>query len=151
MLRLSSRNKRFSAFTLALSLFLTLVLIPAQQIGAADHGDAPGVAGDRSADINDIYLFLDPTDNSKLVIILTFHGFIVPAEAVNFGVFDHNVRYRANLETNGDAAPDANIDMTFSEKVSSGATPQTMTVSSTFFPTFTVPTTPANLTPTASA
>ena len=43
MLRLSSRNRRFSAFTLALSLFVTLVVIPAQQIGAADHGDGPAV------------------------------------------------------------------------------------------------------------
>lgn len=149
MLRLSSRNRKFSALALALSLFLTLIVVPVQQIGAADHGDAPAVGGDRSADINDVYLFLDPTDNTKLVIISTFHGFIVPAESVNFGVFDPNMRYRLELEATGDAAPDASIDVTFSEKINSGATPQTMTVASSFFPTFTAPTTAANLTTTA--
>jgi hypothetical protein len=30
---------------------------------------------------------------------MTVSGFIVPAEAVNFGIFDHNVRYRFELET----------------------------------------------------
>ena len=149
MLRLSSRNKRFSAFSLALSLFLTLVVIPAQQIGAADHGDGPAVGADRSADLNDCYMFLDPNDQTKVVLLNTFHGFIVPAEAVNFGVFDPNLRYRFEIEASGDAIPDGFIDVTFSEKINSGATPQTATISSTFFPTFTAPTTPPNLSPTA--
>ncbi|MEP7342185.1 MAG: DUF4331 family protein [Acidobacteriota bacterium] len=149
MLRLSSRNRRFSAFTLALSLFLALVVIPVQQIGAADHGDAPALGADRSADINDVYVFLDPTDNTKVVFLFTFNGFIVPGEAVNFGVFDHNLRYRFEIEANGDPIPDGFIDVTFSEKINSGATPQTATVSSTFFSTFTAPSTPAALSPTA--
>jgi len=149
MLRLRSRNRTFGAVALALSLFLTLVIGPAQEIGAADHGDAPGVAGDRSADINDVYTFLDPNDNTKLVLIATFHGFIVPAESVNFGVFDHTMRYRFELEATGDATPDGTIDVTFSEKTTSGATPQIATFTSTLFPTFTAPTTPANISPTA--
>ncbi|MEK7831871.1 MAG: DUF4331 family protein [Acidobacteriota bacterium] len=149
MLQLSNRTKRLGAFLMALSLLLTLVIFPAQEIGAADHGDSPSVGGDRSADLNDCYMFLDPNDNTKLVLINTFHGFIVPAEAVNFGVFDHNTRYRFELEANGDATPDAFIDVNFSEKINSGATPQTATISSTFFSTFTAPTTPANVSPNA--
>lgn len=148
MLRLSSRNKKFAALALALNLLLVLAVIPTSQVGAADHGDAPALGADRSADINDVYLFLDPADNSKVIILLTVNGFIVPAEAVNFGVFDPNLRYRFELEANGDPVSDAFVDVTFSEKINSGATPQTATISSTFFPTFTAPTTAANLNPT---
>jgi hypothetical protein len=149
MLRLDSRNKKFAALAVALNLLLVLGTLPAARVGAADHGDGPAVGADRSADINDAYLFLDPTDNTRVVMLMTFHGFIVPAEAVNFGVFDHNLRYRFEIEASGDALPDGFIDVTFSEKINSGATPQTATISSTFFPTFTALSTPANLNPTA--
>ena len=145
MLRLSTKNKKFAALALALSLLLVLGTIPTTQVGAADHGDAPGASVDRSADINDVYLFLDPTDNTKVVIMMTVHGFIVPAEASNFGIFDHNLRYRFNIEANGDTVPDGTVDVTFSEKINSGATPQTATITSSFFPTFTALSTAANL------
>ncbi|HEU0178352.1 MAG TPA: DUF4331 family protein [Blastocatellia bacterium] len=142
----SDKSKKIAILTVALSLILTLA--PAPKIGAADHGDGPGVGVDRSADLNDIYLFLDPNDNTRVVMMLTVCGFIVPGEAVNFGVFDHNLRYRFALEANGDATPDDFIDVTFSEKVTSGATPQTATIKSTFFRTFTAKTTNPNLNPT---
>src|SRR5262245_56741483 len=132
---LSDRSKKTAILTIALSLILTLA--PAPRIGAADHGDAPNAGLCRSTDRNDVYLFLDPNDNTRVVMLLTVNGFIVPSEAVNFGVFDPNLRYRFEIEANGDAKPDDFIDVTFSEKVTSGATPQTATIRSTFFPTFT--------------
>ncbi|HMX25617.1 MAG TPA: DUF4331 family protein, partial [Blastocatellia bacterium] len=143
-MRLSSQNKKFAALALAFHLLLVVGTIPFTRVGAADHGDAPGASVDRSADINDMYLFLDPNDNTKVVMLMTVHGFIVPAEAVNFGVFDHNLRYRFNLEANGDTEVDGVVDVTFSEKMTSGATPQTATISSTFFPTFTASASPAS-------
>lgn len=139
------KSKKAAILTIVFSLILTLALTPAQQIGAADHGDGPGVGVDRSADLNDAFLFLDPNDNSRVVMMLTVNGFIVPGEAVNFGVFDHNLRYRFEIEANGNATPDGFIDVSFSEKVTSGATPQTATIRSTFFRTFTAPTTNPNL------
>lgn len=151
MLLSSSRNRMLATITLALSLILSLVLIPAPQIGAADHGDAPSNANDRAGDLDDLYFFLDPNDNSRVVIAMTVQGFIVPGEAANFGFFDHNLRYRFELETNGDPSPDHFIDVAFSEKMTSVSTPQTATVTSTFFPTFTGPTTAANLAPTPPA
>jgi hypothetical protein len=139
----SIKSKMTVILTIALSLILALA--PAPWIGAADHGDGPGVGIDRSADINDVYLFLDPNDNSRVVMLLTVCGFIVPGEAVNFGIFDHRLRYRFEIESNGNATPDGLIDVTFSEKVTSGANPQTATIRSTFFPTFTAQTTNPNL------
>lgn len=150
MLLTSGRNKKLAALALACNLFLALLLIPAPATDAADHGDSPNNANDRAADLGDTYLFLDPTDNSKLVMAMTVQGFIVPGEAVNFGIFDHNVRFRFELETTNDATPDQSIDVTFSEKMTSAATPQTATVNATFFPSFSGPTTVANLTPTAA-
>lgn len=143
-MRLSSQNKKFAALALAFHLLLVVGTIPFTRVGAADHGDAPGASVDRSADINDMYLFLDPNDNTKVVMLMTVHGFIVPAEAVNFGVFDHNLRYRFNLEANGDTEVDGVVDVVFSQKMTSGATPQTATISSTFFPTFTASASPAS-------
>ncbi|MGH9768039.1 MAG: DUF4331 family protein [Blastocatellia bacterium] len=147
----SNKNKKLAAIASAISLILTLSLMPAPRIGAADHGDAPANANDRAGDIGDAYLFLDPTDNTRLVVAMTMQGFIIPAEAVNFGFFDHNLRYRLELETNNDATPDHFIDVTFSEKMTSPSNPQTATVTSTLFPTFTGPTTVANLSATAAA
>lgn len=85
-------------------------------VRAADHGDAPNVAGDQACDIADVYFFLDPNNNNKVVLIGTFRGFMVPGEAVNFGIFDPNVRYRFEIENTGDARPNAFVDITFDKR-----------------------------------
>ena len=75
---------------LSLTLACYLALAPAARVRAADHGDAPTAGQDLGADLNDCYMFLDPNDNTQVIMIMTFHGFIVPGEAGNFGVFDPN-------------------------------------------------------------
>jgi hypothetical protein len=116
-------------------------------VRAADHGDAPNVAGDQSADLGDTYAFLDPNDNTHIILAMTFRGFIVPGEAVNFVTFDPTVLYRFEIENTGDAKPDAFIDITFSPRTASNL-PQTATIT---FPggkknIFTAPTTIATQT-----
>jgi hypothetical protein len=83
---------------------------------AADHGDAPNVAGDQAADLGDAYFFLDPNDNSKVVIISTVRGFIVPGEAVNFAIFDPNVQFQFEIENTGDAKPDLFFTVSFDKR-----------------------------------
>lgn len=90
---------------------------------AADHGDAPNVAGDQGADLADVYFFLDPNDNSKLVLITTVHGFIVPGEAVNFAIFDPSVQFRLEIENTGDEKPDDFIEISFSERTANPGPP----------------------------
>ena len=85
-------------------------------VRAADHGDAPNVDNDAGADIADLFMFRDPNDNTKVILVGTVHGFIVPGEAGNFGAFDPSVQYRFDLEQTGDAKPDASIIVTFSER-----------------------------------
>ena len=72
---------------------------------AADHGDAPFASVKRSGDLNDLYVFLDPNDNSRVAVILTLVGFTVPSEAVNFSVFDHELVYEFEFDTTFNARP----------------------------------------------
>src|SRR5258707_1600755 len=107
--------------TLALSA-AALYLSPAIA-RAADHGDAPNVAGDQAWDLADVYFFLDPNNNHKVVLIGTLRGFMVPGEAVNFAIFDPNVRYRFEIENTGDARPDAFVDITFDKRAANPRPP----------------------------
>lgn len=130
---------------LVLLLTISMLVSPAPETRAADHAEAPGASADRPNDLGDVYVFLDPNDNSNLVIAFTTLGFIVPSEAVNYGVFDPNSRYRIGLEETGDARSDRFIDITFSKRTGN-ATPQTASI---VLPdgrtTITAPTTPATL------
>lgn len=136
---------------LALTLALGAIMVPAPGIEAADHGDAPTPSADRSTDIADIYAFLDPNDNSKLTLIFTIGGFVVPGEAANFGFFDDKLRYRIELETTGDARSDQAINVTFSPRTTSAGGAQTATVELPFGQAFTAPTTPRSTGATAPA
>ena len=106
----------------------SLLLGPgAPMAGAADHADGPNVAQDQGADLGDTYLFLDPNDNTKLVVIMTVHGFIVPGEAVNFAYFDPNVTYRFNFVDGDNTKTFKTIDVTFNQHTTT-TDPQTITV-----------------------
>jgi hypothetical protein len=83
---------------------------------AADHGDAPNVSGDQASDLADVYFFLDPNDNSKAVMIATVRGFIVPGEAVNFGIFDPKVSFEFEIENSGDAKSDQHFAISFNKR-----------------------------------
>src|SRR6266851_5165655 len=126
------------------SLVMAIILTPARRLDAADHGDAPLTAHDLGADLNDAYLFLDPNDNSRVIMIMTVHGFIVPGENSNFGIFDPAIRYRFEIEITGDAKPDKFIDVLFSPRVANAAgvpQAQTATISLPNGRTFTAPST----------
>jgi Domain of unknown function (DUF4331) len=90
-------------------------------VRAADHGDSPTASNDPSADINDVFLFLDPNDNSRVVMEMTTRGFLVPSEAVNMGIFDPKLVYRLIIEETGDVIPDARIDVTFAPRTTTSA------------------------------
>jgi hypothetical protein len=125
-------------------IVIAIMLAPARRFEAADHGDAPLTAHDLGADLNDAYMFLDPNDNSRVIMIMTVHGFIVPGENSNFGIFDPALRYRFEIETTGDAKPDKFIDVRFSPRVANAAgvpLAQTATINLPNGRTFTAPST----------
>lgn len=141
------RKNHLALIAIILTIALTVFLTPAPSLNAADHGDAPAVANDQGADIADAYFFLDPNDNTKVIIAGTVHGFIVPNEMVNFGIFDENIRYRFELEFTGDARPDRFLDVRFTQKSTSASQAQTATITLPNGQTFTAPSTVPTLNP----
>ncbi len=145
-----SINKKLALIALTVSVVFVALLAPAPPIIASDHADAPLNANDQGVDQGDTYAFLDPTDNSKVVLALTVRGFIVPGEAVNFAFFDPNVRFVFEIETTGDARTDQQVLIDFSPRTGT-ATPQTATVVLPFGEVFTAPTTLPTLSGTPNA
>ncbi len=81
---------------------------------ASDHLDSPQVAQDRAADIGDVWAFLDPNDNSQVVLVVSTMNFIVSSEHFGMAIFDSNLRYRFEIENTGDAVADAFVDVRYS-------------------------------------
>ncbi len=144
-----TRRQLAMIVSLAVIIVVALYFTAHVPIEAADHGDSPFASIDRSSDLADVYIFREPTDNSRVFLAMTTQGFIVPGEAVNFGIFDPDVRYRFELEMTGDATPDKFIDIRFSAKTQSATQAQIATVILPDGRTFTAPTTVPNLDPTA--
>lgn len=130
----------FTSGALAATMALSLLLTPAPTINAADHGETPQVGFDQSADIADVYLFLDPNNNANVIIAMDVHGFIVPPENANLGNFDPEVTFFFDIENTGDARADEFIRVSFSKQTSRTA-PQTATIEIPGGRTFTAPTT----------
>lgn len=68
---------------------------------AADHRDAPGTTAEPAADINDVYTFVNPTDDDEVIFIMTVHP-----EASVASDFSDAIEYTLNLENNA-TTPDA--------------------------------------------
>ncbi len=113
------------------------------QAQASDHIDSPTVAQDRGSDLSDTFAFLDPNDNSQLVLMMATQGFIVSGEHFGMVIFDHNIRYRFEIENTGDAQPDRFVDVTYSPGVGR-VTSQVATIRLPDGRSFQARTTPAN-------
>lgn len=142
-----SRHK-FALFAIALTLAGALLLTPAPRVRASDHKEAPLADENATLDIADIYAFLDPNDNTKMVFVATLVGFIVPSENNNAAGFDTRGRFRFELEETGDAKTDRFIEVTFDPRTAPTA-PQTAHITLPGGQTFMAPTTPPSLADTA--
>src|SRR6266404_4292764 len=135
-----SRSRKIAAAALALMAGIAICTLPARHMKAADHAEATVVAADPGADLADVFAFLDPNDNSRVVLALDVEGFVVPSELLNLSFFSPDVLYRFYIENTGDAAPDKTIEVTFSPQVSRGQ-PQTAKIKLPDGSSFTAPTT----------
>ena len=134
------RIKKLAVFVTGLLIAGATAMAPLPMTNAADHAEATLVAGDPGADLADVFAFLDPNDNSKVVLALDVEGFVVPSELLNLSFFAPDVTYRFEIENTGDAAPDQTIDITFSQQTSRSQ-PQTATIKLPNGRVFTAPTT----------
>lgn len=116
------------------------------QVHASDHLDSPQVAQDRAADIGDMWAFLDPNDNSQLVLVMSTMNFVVSSEQFGMVIFDSNLKYRFEIENTGDAIADKYVDVMYSPGLGR-QTPQTATITLPNGTTFTGSTTIATQEP----
>ena len=125
----------------AATVLATLAIaIGAARVQASDHIDGPQLANDHASDINDMYLFLDPNDNSQVVMVMTINPFLISSEIIGLAIFDHNLRYRFEIENTGDAQTDRFVDVRFTRGVGRETAPQTATVTLPTGQSFTAPT-----------
>ena len=110
-----AKKKRFLMIVFAvLAVFTFQSIRPVPTANASDHIDGPQLANDHASDIADMWFFLDPNDNSKVVMVMTVNPFLISSEIIGQAIFDHNVRYRFEIENSGDAHADRFVDVEFS-------------------------------------
>ncbi|MEJ7607635.1 MAG: DUF4331 family protein [Bryobacteraceae bacterium] len=135
-----SKTLPFGLFALAAVAGFMIRSSPSAHVSASDHLDSPTIAQDRGSDIADMYAFLDPNDNSQVVLALSTQGFVVSSEHFGMAIFDSNIRYRFEIENTGDARPDTFVDVMYSPGLGR-QTSQTATITLPNGRTFTAPTT----------
>ena len=139
----SSKWSLLGSFTVVGALAIWLAP-PAQTI-ASNHIDSPIATQERGSNITDHYAFLDPNDNSKIVLIMGTQGFIIPGEHFGMSIFDPHLRYRWMIANSGTARPDLNIDVRYAPGVGR-LTAQTATIALPNGMSFTAKTTVATQT-----
>ncbi len=137
------KTNRFVSRILASTLLAGLVWGATLPAHASNHLSSPTAAQDRGANIADHWAFLDPNDNTQLVLILSTQGFIVSSEHFGEVIFDSNIRYRFVLSAGLNPYAASSIDVTYSPGLGR-LTTQTATVSLPGGYTFTAPTTLSN-------
>ncbi len=125
----NSRNKKIALAAIAASAAVGLGarFAATPHATASDHIDSPTLADDTGADINDTWAFLDPADNSKVVLLMSTNPFRLSSEIIGQAIFSHNIRYRFEIENTGDAKPDKFVDVTYDRGLGR-LTPQTATI-----------------------
>lgn len=89
-----------------------LLSIPLLSAFASETRDTATVGNYSAIDINDLYMFRDPSDSSKLVVGLTTQALADPMFQATYH-FQPNAMYRLNFTTRADARPTATIDFVF--------------------------------------
>src|SRR5437868_10138911 len=100
-----------SIILVALSLFIAVVCGPLP-LKAADHREAPKVDAIPEGDITDVFLFTDPNDASRVVMIMNVNPFANPAENPSFS-FSPDLLYQFKIDNTGDAREDKVIQILF--------------------------------------
>lgn len=102
----------------SLAFFLLCALAVAAGLAvvslAGDHREAPLIREDPTADIADIYAFLNPNDSDRLVLVMNVNPFSVPAENTTYA-FSGNVRYSFLIDNTSDAVAEHRVDVRFSD------------------------------------
>ena len=109
------RNYRKLLLIPALGLAgLLAAVVPGQ---TSSHREAPRISEDPLADTTDVYAFVSPDRPDTVTFIANWIPLEEPAGGPNFFKFGDDVRYRINIDNNGDAADDIIYEWRFTTKV----------------------------------
>ena len=115
-------------FALSAASALTVILMAAGMPAlAADHRDAPVVDDDPAADINDVYMFRDPADKTKLVLVLSTYPLENPRFATSYQ-YDPDVIFQIGFDVDGNGTFDRYVTAQFSPLSNGAGSLQTVTV-----------------------
>jgi hypothetical protein len=103
--------EHISRMLITFSLLL-LVMCVALPLRAADHREAPKVDAVPEGDITDVFLFTDPNDASRVVMIMNVNPFANPSENPSFS-FSPDLLYQFKIDNTGDAREDKVIQILF--------------------------------------
>ena len=81
--------------------------------GASSHREAPLSSQDPVADLTDVYAFRSPDAPDTMTFVVNSWPFEDPAGGPNFYRFGDDVRYRLNIDNDGDAVPNIRYDFEF--------------------------------------
>jgi hypothetical protein len=103
--------EHISRMLITFSLLL-LVMCVAVPLRAADHREAPKVDAVPEGDITDVFLFTDPNDASRVVMMMNVNPFGNPSENPSFS-FSPDLLYQFKIDNTGDAREDKVIQILF--------------------------------------
>lgn len=86
-------------------------LIVHQNAYSADHVDAPLAIDNPQADITDVYAFLDPNDESRIVVALAVNPLLAPEDRATG--FSPDVLYQFKFDNTGDGIENYVVQATF--------------------------------------
>jgi hypothetical protein len=78
----------------------------AKKAKASSHREAPLIANDPTADLTDLYAFMSPGKTDTVTLLANVIPIEIPAEGPNYYNLDDTVRYRIEVDNNGDGKGD---------------------------------------------
>jgi len=108
---MKAQNANLLALRLLMAvLAFALLSSGAPALFAADHREAPLVDAVPEGDITDVYVFTDPNDSSRVVMIMNVNPFSVPAELPSYSL-SPDLLYQFKIDNSGDAREDVVIQV----------------------------------------
>src|SRR5262245_25124647 len=111
----TTRTRRLSTALAAVGLALAagFAILEPSGASASSHREAPLIAADPAVDNTDVYAFVSPDRPGYVTFVANFIPFEEPNGGPNFYPFATDAVYNINVDSNGDAKPDAVFRWTF--------------------------------------
>jgi hypothetical protein len=106
----------------ALAAVMALGMLGPVSSFASSHREAPLISQDPAADATDLYMFVSPSDSSKVVLVGNHYPLGIPGAGPNYYRFADGVVYAFHIDNNGDAEEDVTYAFTFETRVKNGNT-----------------------------